>query len=64
MKIRIHPFLRAISLALAAYLIVPGSLVGAPRKKMAMPDFTKGDAIPKGADHDWTLGATGARGWR
>jgi hypothetical protein len=28
-----------------------------------MTDFTKGDAIPMGADHDWTLGATGARGW-
>ena len=28
-----------------------------------MPDFTKGDAIPAGADHDWSLGATGARGW-
>jgi hypothetical protein len=30
---------------------------------MAVPDFTKGDAIPAGADHDWNLGATGARGW-
>jgi len=30
---------------------------------MKMPDFTKGDDIPKGASHDWTLGATGARGW-
>lgn len=30
---------------------------------MAMPDFTKGDAIPAGADHDWNLGAIGARGW-
>jgi len=28
-----------------------------------MPDFTKGDAIPKGAVHDWNLGATGCRGW-
>jgi len=30
---------------------------------MALPDFTKGDPIPEGADHDWNLGATGARGW-
>ena len=30
---------------------------------MANPDFTKGDAIPEGAIHDWQLGATGARGW-
>ena len=28
-----------------------------------MPDFTKGDAIPAGAKHDWNLGATGLRGW-
>ena len=28
-----------------------------------MPDFTKGDAIPKGAVHDWNLGSTGCRGW-
>ncbi|MBK8978833.1 MAG: HEAT repeat domain-containing protein [Planctomycetes bacterium] len=28
-----------------------------------VPDFTHGGEIPAGADHDWTLGATGARGW-
>jgi hypothetical protein len=28
-----------------------------------MPDFTKGDAIPARAKHDWNLGATGLRGW-
>jgi hypothetical protein len=31
--------------------------------KMSQPDFTKGDSIPEGANHDWNLGATGARGW-
>ncbi len=30
---------------------------------LKMPDFTKGDAIPAKAKHDWNLGATGARGW-
>ena len=30
---------------------------------MTNPDFTKGDPVPEGASHDWTLGATGARGW-
>ncbi|MFP6721003.1 MAG: DUF6288 domain-containing protein, partial [Candidatus Poribacteria bacterium] len=30
---------------------------------MANPDFTRGDKIPAGANHDWTLGATGVRGW-
>ena len=28
-----------------------------------IPDFTKGDAIPAKANHDWNLGATGLRGW-
>ncbi|HMQ21479.1 MAG TPA: DUF6288 domain-containing protein, partial [Planctomycetota bacterium] len=27
------------------------------------PDLTRGDEVPKGATHDWTHGATGARGW-
>jgi hypothetical protein len=30
---------------------------------LTLPDFTKGEAIPAGATHDWNLGATGARGW-
>jgi len=62
MRITIHPFPGITSLVLAAFLVLPGPLFGAP-KKMATPDFTKGDAIPEGASHDWTLGATGARGW-
>jgi hypothetical protein len=33
------------------------------RGQIPNPDFTKGDRIPEGATHDWTLGATGARGW-
>ncbi|MEE2971760.1 MAG: DUF6288 domain-containing protein [Planctomycetota bacterium] len=27
------------------------------------PDFTAGEGIPEGADHDWNLGPTGLRGW-
>ena len=27
------------------------------------PDFTAGDPVPEGADHDWNLGPTGLRGW-
>ncbi|MGI9244418.1 MAG: DUF6288 domain-containing protein, partial [Verrucomicrobiales bacterium] len=38
-------------------------LVAAPQGKMSKPDFTAGDPVPAGADHDWNLGATGARGW-
>ena len=30
---------------------------------LAIPDFTKGEVIPKAAEHDWNLGPTGARGW-
>ena len=62
MTISIHQFPGITSLALAMFLVLPGPVLGAPRK-MAMPDFAKGDAIPAGADHDWNLGATGARGW-
>ncbi len=62
MRISIHQFPGITCLALAVFLVLPGPLAGAPRR-MAMPDFTKGDAIPAGADHDWNLGATGARGW-
>lgn len=29
----------------------------------AVPDFTKGGKLPKGAKHDWNLGPTGLRGW-
>lgn len=35
----------------------------APKTALRMPDFTKGDAIPADAKHDWNLGATGLRGW-
>ena len=30
---------------------------------LSNPDFTKGGVVPADANHDWTLGATGARGW-
>ena len=62
MRIGIPPLPAILSLALALLLVTPGTFVGAPTK-MAMPDFTKGDAVPDGAEHDWNLGATGARGW-
>ena len=48
--------------AVALLLVLVGPAAGAP-PQMANPDFTRGDKIPAGADHDWTLGATGARGW-
>ena len=64
MRINIHRPTVITSVALAVFLALPGTVFGARnRNKMTMPDFTKGDAIPAGADHDWNLGATGARGW-
>ncbi len=50
--------LLASGLALAA----PETAAAAPQA-LVIPDFTQGDAIPAGANHDWNLGATGARGW-
>jgi hypothetical protein len=48
---------------LAALLAIPGPAAAAPKIKLSLPDFTRGDTIPAGAKHDWTLGATGTRGW-
>jgi hypothetical protein len=48
-------------LGLLALILTPAS--AARNKDISQPDFTKGDPIPEGATHDWTLGATGARGW-
>lgn len=48
-------------LALSALLVLQA--IAAPKATMTKPDFTKGDPIPAGATHDWTLGATGLRGW-
>ena len=53
-----------LAFALAALLAAPlPALAAAKAQPLKIPDFTKGDAIPAGAKHDWNLGATGARGW-
>ena len=39
------------------------ALAAGDSKAMAIPDFTKGEAIPADAKHDWNLGSTGMRGW-
>jgi Family of unknown function (DUF6288) len=44
----------------ALLLFTLASAQGAPAPA---PDFTRGDAIPKDATHDWNLGPTGLRGW-
>ena len=52
-----------LSFSFAALLLAPLTTSAAPKSKIKMPDFTAGDPIPAGADHDWNLGATGCRGW-
>ncbi len=51
----------ALTLALASILAAPRPILAAG--DLTMPDFTKGDAIPEKAKHDWNLGPTGLRGW-
>ncbi len=51
------------ALSLLIWITVPSVLANGPGSDMEHPDFTKGDAIPEGASHDWNLGPTGARGW-
>jgi hypothetical protein len=53
---------RFVSVApLAALALL--TCVSLPAARPQGPDFTSGGVIPKGAKHDWNLGATGARGW-
>jgi hypothetical protein len=62
---RPHPMvtrpLSIVACLLAWVLAMP--CAAAPRNQMSMPDLTKGETIPDGANHDWNLGATGVRGW-
>ncbi|MDP6599415.1 MAG: DUF6288 domain-containing protein [Candidatus Poribacteria bacterium] len=55
-------FVMPIVAIVFSFLAAPSPATGAPLQ-MVNPDFTRGDKIPAGAGHDWTLGATGARGW-
>jgi len=53
-----------LAIALVALLTTPGpALAAAKGRATTVPDFTKGDAIPADAKHDWNLGPTGLRGW-
>ncbi|MFW6106891.1 MAG: DUF6288 domain-containing protein, partial [bacterium] len=64
MKARLHQFCGIAILSFSMFLVTVSQAIGAGSKKQAaMPDFTKGDKIPDGANHDWNLGATGLRGW-
>lgn len=54
--------LNALAIALIPLLFVPLAFA-APKGNASNPDLTQGQPIPEGYDHDWNLGATGARGW-
>jgi hypothetical protein len=54
--------LRCRSIPLAASLSLWWLSLG-ELPAQAGPDFVKGETIPEKAEHDWNLGATGARGW-
>ena len=49
-------------IAFFSFFVAPPLATGVP-SQVANLNFTRGDKIPAGANHDWTLGATGARGW-
>ena len=53
----------ALRIFTAALLFTATSFAAKPKAAMSNPDFTNGDSIPAEATKDWTLGATGARGW-
>ena len=58
----IQPSLLA-RLVLVSLVILPAFAIR-PDSAMAIPpDFTQGEKTPPGANHDWNLGPTGARGW-
>ncbi len=50
------------AVALLSLPTAPSAAAWAPQP-LATQDLTQGGEIPEGASHDWTLGATGARGW-
>jgi hypothetical protein len=50
-------------IAIAAIVLFAPPAHAAAKGNAKNPDLTKGEPIPEGYDKDWTLGATGARGW-
>jgi HEAT repeat protein len=59
MKMKLFLAFSLVAIFFAAQL----SLAADKNKPIPIPNFTLGDALPKDAPHDWTLGPTGARGW-
>ncbi|MFO8027230.1 MAG: DUF6288 domain-containing protein [Opitutales bacterium] len=64
MKASFRPvYLLRVFAILSLTALIAGPASAARNADTTNPDFTKGESIPEGASHDWTLGATGARGW-
>ena len=55
MKKKLQILVRLLTCGIVSSALAAGEVV--------VPDFTKGDAIPAKATHDWNLGPTGLRGW-
>ena len=52
-----------LTLALVALFSAPlPALAAGNNQPLTIPDFTKGEAIPAKAKHDWNLGPTGLAG--
>ena len=51
------------SAVLAAIIFTGPASAAKPKIEFKNPDLTKGESVPEGANHTWTLGTTGARGW-
>ncbi len=56
-------FVTSVATAALFSILTASSLAAGPDSTSAILDFTQGDKIPEGSNHDWTLGATGTRGW-
>lgn len=50
-------------IAVACFGFVSMASAAPQRQTPAIPDLTRGEAIPASAKHDWNLGPTGLRGW-
>jgi len=57
---RSHLTAKAVVILFFVGFPLPATSLQGPQNN---PDFTAGGKIPAAARHDWTLGATGARGW-
>ena len=63
MNMNLIPTVFSLQVFTAVILTAAPALAAKSKTPSSNPDFTKGGVIPAEASHDWTLGATGARGW-